>query len=298
MKKLWRILQLILFLIPLPLAARLTNGSIISFPNFQSKYVQSREIDVWLPPGYNTQNKYPVLYMQDGQMLFDSTKTWNHQAWEIDKTISELIHEGKINPCIVVGIWNNGKYRASEYFPQKALAFLSKDGKREMMSLMMDTSLADNYLKFIVKELKPFIDSNFSTLASQQNTFIAGSSFGGLIALYAVCEYPSVFYAAACLSTHWTGLFRVDHNPVPDAIISYLKFHLPNPVNHKFYFDHGTQTLDSMYGPIQKTVDLLFKRKGYTQKNFMSKIFPGADHSERSWEKRFYIPAIFFLGKS
>ncbi len=92
----------------------------------------------------------------------------------------------------------------------------------------------------MVNELKPFIDSNFATLGDQSNTFVAGSSMGGLISLYAVCEYPDVFGGAACLSTHWPGVFNSEHNPIPAAFIRYLESHLPSPVNHKLYFDYGT----------------------------------------------------------
>ena len=110
---------------------------------------------------------------------------------------------------------------------------------------------SDNYLKFIVKELKPFVDKNFSVSSDKANTFIAGSSMGGLISLYAICEYPDVFEGAACLSTHWPGVFNADHNPIPKAFMDYLKKHLPDPKTHKIYFDYGDQTLDAMYGPFQ-----------------------------------------------
>ena len=76
---------------------------------------------------------------------------------------------------------------------------------------------SDAYLKFLVTELKPFIDSTFSVATDRSNTFIAGSSMGGLISMYAVCEYPAVFGGAACLSTHWPGIFTAENNPIPEA---------------------------------------------------------------------------------
>lgn len=272
-------------------------GTIKRFDNFQSKYVDARIIDVWLPENYSASNKYAVLYMQDGQMLFDSTTTWNHQDWGVDETMNRLITTGQIPQCIVVGIWNSGTKRHAEYFPEKVLPYLSDTAKKELMTLMNDQSLADNYLKFIVTELKPFIDNRFSTETDQANTFIVGSSMGGLISMYAICEYPEIFGGAACMSTHWTGIFRAENNPIPDAIMKYMSLHLPSPSNHKIYFDHGTATLDALYPPFQEKVDSIMKIKGYGPGNWETKSFPDADHSEKSWAARLEIPLIFLMGK-
>ena len=150
----------------------------------------------------------------------------------------------------------------------------------------------------MVKELKPYIDSNFSTLKNRQNTFIAGSSMGGLISMYAICEYPLIFVSAACLSTHWPGIFTTISNPIPAAYIQYLTTHLPAPGTHKFYFDYGTATLDSIYKPFQLQADAIMRHKGYTELNWMSKGFIADDHSEASWRKRFHNPAFFLLSKT
>jgi enterochelin esterase-like enzyme len=118
---------------------------------------------------------------------------------------------------------------------------------------------------------------------------------GGLISLYAICEHPKIFGGAACLSTHWVGTFTLENNPVPNSFINYLEQKLPNPKNHKIYFDCGDQTLDAMYPNIQMGVDSLMKRKGYTKNNWVTKYFPGDDHSEKSWSKRLHIPLVFLL---
>ncbi|WP_293871513.1 alpha/beta hydrolase-fold protein [Flavobacterium sp.] len=154
------------------------------------------------------------------------------------------------------------------------------------------------YLKFLTSELKPFIDKAFSTKNDVANTFIAGSSMGGLISMYAICEYPLVFGGAACISTHWPGTFSSDKNPIPNAFIKYLKKNLPNPKTHKIYFDYGDKTLDSLYPTLQKGVDKIMKEKGFTNKNWITKFFPGKDHSEASWHERFHIPLEFLLGSS
>jgi enterochelin esterase-like enzyme len=155
---------------------------------------------------------------------------------------------------------------------------------------------SDNYLKFIVKELKPIIDKKYAVHKEMEHTFIAGSSMGGLISMYAICEYPEVFGGAACLSTHWPGIFQVENNPIPNAFYQYLKMKLPNPTNHKLYFDFGTATLDALYEPLQNEVDLIMKQKGYDSNHWMTQKFEGENHSELSWQKRLHIPFQFLFG--
>jgi len=282
---------------------KVRGGTINQFANFPSKYVTARNVDVWLPPYYEAHHTYPIIYMQDGKSLFDSTITWNNQEWGVDETMTSLLHQEKVNECIVVGIWNSGATRRAEYFPQKAFDLLSptqqnsfylaRNGDRPILEGKVQS---DNYLKFIVEELKPFIDSTYHVHSDAQNTFVAGSSYGALLSLYAICEYPTVFGKAACLSTHWTGIYTTTENPIPEAILAYLEVKLPDPKNHHIYFDYGSQTLDTLYKSIQQRADRLMKSKGYTSKNWATKEFIGDDHSEKSWAKRLYIPFTFLLG--
>lgn len=282
-----------------------SSGTIKRYDSFASKFVTARNVDVWLPEGYTAQKKYAVLYMQDGQMLFDSCTTWNHTAWDVDDVAAKLMKEGNVKDFIIVGAWNGGVSRHAEYFPQKPfqdLSAIQKDTITAQLQRAGKTTevfkpVSDNYLKFLVTELKPFVDNAYSTLTKRENTFIAGSSMGGLISMYAICEYPKVFGGAACLSTHWPGVWSLENNPVPDAFLTYLKIHLPNPKNHKLYFDCGDQTLDSLYPVIQKKVDKILRSKGFTDKNWMTKYFPGENHTEQSWSKRVDIPLLFLLKK-
>jgi predicted alpha/beta superfamily hydrolase len=213
--------------------------------------------------------------------------------------------EGRTKEFIVVGIWNSGKSRHANYFPQKPFENLSQSQK-DFVSKQLQISgrttdtfqpNSDNYLKFMVKELKPYIDKNYSVFKDQKNTFIAGSSMGGLISIYAICEYPTIFGGAACLSTHWPGIFSLENNPIPDSFLNYLKTNLPDFRNHKIYFDYGDKTLDAMYPSLQKKVDEVMKLKGFSDKNWMTKFFPGEDHSEKSWNKRLDIPLMFLFQK-
>ena len=283
-----------------------SSGKLIRIANFQSKYITQRNIDIWFPEGYDGKKKFSVLYMHDGQALYDSTTTWNHQAWDVDDVAGKLIAEGKLKNVIVVGIWNGGVTRHTDYFPRKPFEQLTQTEKDTVTAQLQTAGRtkdifkpqSDNYLKFIVEELKPYIDTTYSVYKNQENTFIAGSSMGGLISIYAICEYPEIFGGAACFSTHWVGTFKLENNPVPKAFISYLQKNLPSSANHKIYFDCGDQTLDALYPAIQKSVDEIMTNKGFSEKSWMTKYFPGEDHSERAWKKRLNIPLQFLLNNN
>jgi enterochelin esterase-like enzyme len=124
-----------------------------------------------------------------------------------------------------------------------------------------------------------------------------GSSMGGLISIYAISEYPDVFGGAACLSTHWPGIFSLHDNPIPEAFYAYLDEHLPNPKTHKIYFDFGTETLDAMYAPLQAKVDTIMRDKGYSAANWKTMRFEGAAHTESAWQNRLHIPLQFLFEK-
>ncbi len=293
------ILKLILLILPTGNYAQQPNiaaGSIIRFENFLSKYVQARTIDVWLPPGYIASKKYAVLYMQDGQMLFDSTKTWNKQEWQVDENITSLLQSKSIMDCIVVAIPNAGDYRLAEYIPYKPVSKLPAKFRDSLLTNeLQGRTQSDNYLLFLVKELKPFIDDHFPTFKDQRHTFIAGSSLGALISLYAICEYPRIFYGAACLSTHWPGSLQKYSDDIPFAMLTYLENHLPDPDTHRIYFDFGSKGLDSHYKRYQKMADKLMKEVGYKKKNWLTREFDGEDHTENAWAKRLQVPLSFLL---
>lgn len=282
------------------------SGTLKHYEKFPSRYVQPRNVDVWLPDGYSKNEKYSVLYMHDGQMLFDAATTWNKQEWKADETAARLMSEKKTKKFIIVGISSIAEIRHSDYFPEKPFDGLAKSeqdslytiGKKDGKLLFAEKINSDNYLKFIVNELKPFVDNIYPVYSDPKHTFIAGSSMGGLISMYAICEYPNVFGGAACISTHWPGVSKLENNPIPAAFMNYLKEHLPSPEDHKIYFDYGTATLDAAYEPFQLQADEVMKAKGYkASKNWMTKKFEGADHSEQSWAERFDVPLVFLMGR-
>lgn len=281
------------------------SGRIERMANFPSQHVDARHVDVWLPDNFESLKaagqRFNVIYMHDGQMLFDAQTTWNKQAWWVDKTITRLMQSGQIGPTMVVGVWNNGKYRHSEYFPQKHLQHLLPAQRQLLLEkALQNKPQADAYLRFLVQELKPAIDQRYPTLPGPANTVLIGSSMGGLISVYAMNEYPHIFGGAAGLSTHWIGS-HVANSHIPLAAYIYLRDHLAPPQGHKIYQDHGTTELDALYAPYQNFVNQLIRDKGYkeqgVQANFMTRVFEGTGHNEKAWAARLEIPVLFLLGK-
>jgi predicted alpha/beta superfamily hydrolase len=283
--------------------AVLASGKLIRVDSFPSKNIEPRPVDVWLPENYSSEKKYAVLYMHDGQNLFDATTTWNKQEWMVDEVATKLIKEKTTKDFIVVGIHNIPAIRFLDLYPQKSFNYLAEKQldsiKKSAIKngITLESFSGDAYLKFIVNELKPYIDKTYSVKTDRENTAIAGSSMGGLMSWYAISEYPKIFGAAACLSTHWVGLTPSPNNPLPAAIFKYLEKNAPEAKSHKLYFDYGNKTLDQHYPQYAPRVDEIFKAKGYTYKNVKNLFFEGTDHSENSWNKRLDQPLIFLLGK-
>ena len=190
----------------------------------------------------------------------------------------------------MVAVWNTPK-RLSEYMPQKPFERVKESDLPDMFKSARRQPLGDAYLRYLVNELKPAIDARYRTLPGRENTSILGSSMGGLISLYALCEYPEVFGGAACLSTAWPvagGITARDLQPV-----------LPDPKTHRIYFDYGNETKEAGYEALQQQVDSQLKAAGYQEgKNWVTKQFPGEEHSERAWRKRVDVPLAFLLGQS
>ena len=283
--------------------AVLEAGQLIRVKSFPSMFVESRPVDVWLPEGYSLEKKYAVLYMHDGQNLFDETTTWNKQEWQIDEVATRLMKEGVTRDFIVVAVHNIPSIRWQDLFPEKAMNFVPKEQKEALYAEAKKNNFnvnlnGDNYLKFIVEELKPYIDYTYSVLTDKQNTFVMGSSMGGLMSMYAVSEYPDIFQAGACVSTHWVGATPSKTNPLPSAIFAYLEENIPGSENHRMYFDYGNKTLDQFYPQYAPKVDAIFTKAGYTKENFKNFFFKGTDHSEKSWQKRVDVPLTFLLKKS
>lgn len=277
-----------------------SSGKLEEYKPFASKYVASRNVAVWLPEGYERGMECDVVYMHDGQMLFDSTTTWNKQEWQVDEVMSRLISAGEIRPAIVVAIDNTGD-RLQDYFPQGCREYMPAEARDQWGT---EAELhADAYLRFIVEELKPFVDSTYRPLTDREHTVIMGSSMGGLISLYALCEYPQVFGKAGCISTHLSLALPMspmqsvaDRLRWPIAFNQYVDKHLPAANGALIYMDRGTVELDGSYAPFQEQMNRLIRSKGWDDNHFKSLVFDGHEHKETCWAARLDTPLRFFLG--
>ncbi|HYD78513.1 MAG TPA: alpha/beta hydrolase-fold protein [Paucimonas sp.] len=283
-----------------------SEGRFVVFDAFPSKHVAARKVVVWLPPGYDTSDgRHAVLYMHDGQNLFDPATSMANQPWAVDKHLIALQRAGKVRPTIVVGIWNTPD-RAREYGPAAAVEALAPELRDVLLGTGRADTLSDQYLRFIVEELKPFIDKTYRTRPGRDDTVVMGSSMGGLISLYALASYPDVFGGAGCLSTHWplTSNHALLGKPPGDprvakiaaSYIDWLRTHLPAAGKHRLYFDYGTKNVDAFYAPYQEQVDKIVAAKSYRRDaDWTTRFFPGTDHNEAAWRERLDIPLRFLL---
>ncbi len=230
---------------------------------------RKRRIWIYLPPDYHTlQKKYPVIYMHDGQNIFDTSTSFSGE-WEVDETLNKIFTE-KGEGFIVVGIDNGGKKRLDEYAPWKNLKYGGGEGKA--------------YVDFLVKTLKPFIDQHYRTLSDYQNTAVFGSSMGGLISFYAVLEYPGVFGKAGIFSpSFWFS----------NQIFS-LAQKKGNLKNQKLFMLAGNKEGDhtESNGISQTVTDVkkmvkLLKQSGFKPENITYKIIPEGKHNEKLWREHF-----------
>lgn len=300
-------LLLVFLLALLPLAAQAAPwgpGRLEHYRAFPSAHADPRNVTVWLPPGYDPKGEpYAVLYMHDGQNLFDPATGYGNKEWGVDEAAAKLMAEGKMRRTIVVGIWNTPK-RLREYVPSKAFARLPVRYMDRVRGLYGGDPLSDGYLRFIVRELKPFVDRHYNTAPGRESAKIMGSSMGGLISLYALAEYPNVFSGAGAVSTHWPLLLPPegqelsdeDRNAVATAFEGYLRSALPRPGRHLIWFDHGSETLDRHYAAYQHRIDRLVASLGWKEgRNFVTRNFPGAPHNEDAWRARVHLPLLFLL---
>ena len=257
-------------------------GEFRTHKNFHSRYLAAtRDILVYLPPGYDTDKgkRYPVLYLHDGQNLFDGATSFIKGAeWRVDETAQGLIMSKAMKPVIIVGIYNAGKDRIDEYTP-------TADAKYKM------GGKADSYGRMIVEELKPFIDSNYRTLTDAKNTGLGGSSLGGLVSLYLALKYPNVFGRVAVVSPSvWW-----DNKMILREVEA-----LKKRPRLRIWLDMGTKEgkdqadADENTGYTRQLRDAL-KAKGWKEGADLKYYEAvGAEHNERAWAQR-VEPMLRFL---
>jgi len=250
----------------------------------------TRHVEIWLPPGYDqdTTTRYPVLYMSDGQNLFDPRISYGGIDWGVDSTVMDLVNRNIIPPIIVVGVWNSAR-RFPEYSPWHD---------------------APKYAHFLIDELMPRVNRDFRTLPGPRHTAHMGSSMGGLLGFYLVTHHPEAFGACACMSTHFPlspavakqvfpGDSSVAHPDTTPYLITDIAAGLKAPNGARYWFDRGTLGLDSAYGPTYAAARQWLLSQGFTEgKDFVVRTYPGATHNEASWRARLADPLTFLFGSS
>ncbi|MDX6694682.1 MAG: hypothetical protein QOF02_2285 [Blastocatellia bacterium] len=258
------------------------SGEIRMHKSFHSKFLNAdRDLIVYLPPGYDADKKrrYPVFYMHDGQNLFDGATSFiPGKEWRVDETAQALIASGKIEPLIIVGVYNAGAQRIDEYTPTPDAKV--KQGGR-----------ADLYGRLLVEELKPFIDSQYRTLRGPKETGLGGSSLGGLVSLYLGLKYPQVFGKLAVVSPSvWW-----DNRMILRDVRA-----LSRRPRTRIWLDIGTKegrdTAEAT-GGTRALRDALVA-KGWKENSDL-KYFEaeGAEHNETAWAERAGPMLIFLFGK-
>ena len=251
----------------------LTSNVKILSENFTIPQLKTtRKIWIYLPPDYETSGKrYPVIYMHDGQNLFDDFTSFSGE-WRVDETLNDIYKEtGK--SAIVIGIDNGGDKRLAEYSPWNNEKYKT-------------TGEGDLYVDFLAKTLKPYIDKTFRTQKQSSRTIILGSSMGGLISLYASAKYPSVFGKA--------GIFSPAFWFVSKDLKMFLNINKNNLKHSKFYFVAGKNEDESMVPEIE-TVNQLLLKKSVPEKNIVLKIDEDGTHSESYWKRELKAGLIWLL---
>ena len=261
-------------------------GTLVYWKDVASNHLPlTHHVGIWLPPGYDASERYPVLYMHDGQNLFDPRLTGSGEIWDVDDAIVRLVDSGTIPPLIVVGVFNTAD-RGLEYSPWHG---------------------APNYANFLIEELMPRVNESFSTLTGPDHTTVMGSSAGGLLSYFLVSNHPEVFGACGCISSHFplseamvrnfsspeTAGETLDQTPF---IVRDIEKGLRVPKGVRYWFDYGTEGLDAQYHEPHKAVHAWLLGQGLEEgKDFVIRSYEGAAHNEQSWRERLEDPLTFLF---
>jgi predicted alpha/beta superfamily hydrolase len=255
-----------------------SSGQLRKHEQFRSRFLRNqRDLIVYVPPGYDEQphRRFPVLYLHDGQNLFDRATAFGGQDWNVHGAADYLIQGGAIEPLIIVGIYNTGKSRIYEYTPTKVPKL---GGGR-----------ADRYAKFLMQEVMPFVQQQYRALPEPSQTGIGGSSLGGLVSLYIGLKHPQVFGKIAALSPSVWWNQRV--------ILRLAAAADPQP-RPSIWLDIGTREGPKIVPDVEQFRDLLLKKGWREDQDLHYERVEGAEHNEAAWSQRvgpflqFLYPAI------
>jgi enterochelin esterase-like enzyme len=248
---------------------------LIKHEQFPSRFLRNqRDLIVYLPPGYQEQQQrqFPVLYLHDGQNLFDGATSFiPGMDWHVGQTADYCIQAGLVEPLIIVGIYNAGKQRLGEYTPTR----MPKLGGGR----------ANRYAKFLLEEVRPFLLSNYRVLSGAENTGIGGSSLGGLVSLYLGLRLPHVFGKIAALSPSVWWSQRV-----------ILRFADAAPVDPlpRIWLDIGTREGGRIVEDVERFRDILLGKGWRLGRDLHYQRVEGAEHNEAAWAQR-VAPFLQFL---
>jgi predicted alpha/beta superfamily hydrolase len=255
-----------------------SSGQLHKHEQFRSRFLRNqRDLIVYVPPGYDEQpqRRFPVLYLHDGQNLFDRATAFGGQDWNVHGAADYLIQSGSLEPILIVGIYNTGKSRIQEYTPSKAPKL---GGGR-----------ADRYGKFLLQEVMPFIQNEYRAQTGPQVTGIGGSSLGGLVSLYFGLKYPQTFGKIAALSPSVWWNQRI--------ILRFAASATPQPRPH-IWLDIGTREGPKIVPDVEQFRDVLVKKGWRENQDLHYERVEGGEHNETSWSQRigrvlaFLYPAI------
>jgi predicted alpha/beta superfamily hydrolase len=241
-------------------------GHLEKHPQFKSKFVaKKRDLIVYVPGIYEKRPdlKFPVLYLEDGQNLFDPATSYiPGMFWHVGETADALISQGAIQPMIIVGIYNTDK-RLNEYTP-------TRDKK-------LGGGRADRYGRMIVEELRPFIESKYRAMTTPASTGLGGSSLGGLLTIYLGLKYPNIFGKLAVLSPSVWWNQRAILGFVSEAKL---------PSRPRIWLDSGTKEGASTVHNVTALRDTLVARGWQADRDLHFELFPDAQHNEEAWSRR------------
>lgn len=264
-------------------------GTLVYWPDVASAFLsETRHVEIWLPPGYdeNGDRRYRVIYMSDGQNLFDPRIANTGTDWGVDEAMVRGAESGLFDPAIVVATWSTSK-RTLEYSPWHD---------------------APRYARFLIEELMPRVNEQFRTLTDSKDTFAMGSSMGGLLSFYLVKEHPEAFSACGCVSTHlplaeaWFARGRSADSGDADEtpyVVRDIAAGDTLPQAARVFFDYGTEGLDAQYEPVHEIVrDWLLEQGRRDGEDFLIRAYQGADHNEAAWRARLGDQLQWLLGDS
>lgn len=246
---------------PAKISTAASNVQILPYQFVMSELDRQRSVRLYLPPSYqHSEKRYPVIYMHDGQNLFDEKTSFSGE-WGVDESLNQLAEQQDLE-VIVVGIDNGGDFRMNELSPWENKRFGEAQGKQ--------------YMDFIVEVVKPYVDTNFRTKPERLHTGIMGSSMGGLISHYAVHAYPEVFSKAGIFSpSYWYS----------QDVFSFTQFKKAH-VDARLYVMYGDKEGNGMIADTDKMLRQL-RQQGHPRKNTLFKRVPNGEHNEQLWRTEF-----------